>query len=186
MGSTHEGFFYSQKARWTNALQTYICPWLSGVVWEYWRNMSSRTYTVHWWLTFYISERTWGLNIGTHCPSKNRQEPLFVPLVLSVRYATDGKHQETTLESGCILCKTGALYQSSCPLPDQKQLIGTMCRLAVSLLYTQGILFTSRFSASLWFFPVYPRLLDTNTYFLFVEMCELVQYNSDIDNLVSL
>lgn len=113
-------------------------------------------------MTFYISERTWGLNIGTHCPSKNRQEPLFVPLVLSVRYATDGKHQETTLESGCILCKTGALYQSSCPLPDQKQLIGTMCRLAVSLLYTQEILFTSRFSASLWFFPVYPRLLDTN------------------------
>ncbi|MDD2600772.1 MAG: hypothetical protein PHO37_16380 [Kiritimatiellae bacterium] len=56
-----------------------------------------------------------------HCPSKNRQEPLFVPLVLSVRYATDGKHQETTLESGCILCKTGA----------RKFLI---CQVVVSLL----------------------------------------------------
>jgi len=42
---------------------------------------------------------------------------LFVPLVLSVRYATDVKHQETTLESGCILCETGALYQFFGHLP---------------------------------------------------------------------
>jgi len=49
---------------------------------------------------------------------------LFVPLVLSVRYATDVKHQETTLESGCILCETGALYQFFGHLPDKKRISG--------------------------------------------------------------
>lgn len=47
----------------------------------------------------------------------NRQESLFVPLVLSVRYVTDSKRKKTAPESGCIRCKAGALYQSFGPLP---------------------------------------------------------------------
>jgi len=54
------------------------------------------------------------------------KESSFVPLVLSVRYATDGKHQETTPESGCILCETGALYQSFGHLPTISQKIDTI------------------------------------------------------------
>ena len=45
------------------------------------------------------------------------KESSFVPFVLYVRYTTDSKHQKTALESGCILCETGALYQSFGHLP---------------------------------------------------------------------
>ena len=47
------------------------------------------------------------------------KESSFVPLVLSVRYATDSMLQKNALKSGCNRCKTGALYQSSCSLPNK-------------------------------------------------------------------
>jgi hypothetical protein len=45
------------------------------------------------------------------------KESSFVPLVLSVRYATDSMLQKNALKSGCNRCKTGALYQSFGHLP---------------------------------------------------------------------
>ena len=52
----------------------------------------------------------------------------LVPLVLFVRYAADSKLKKTAPESGCIRCKTGALYQSFGHLPTMSQRIDTMPR----------------------------------------------------------
>ena len=68
------------------------------------------------------------------------KESSFVPLVLSVRYATDSMLQKNALKSGCNRCKTGALYQSSCSLPYKDGNFDTMrIEVAVFILHTAAV-----------------------------------------------